>query len=173
MRSERERKFQNDDKQEAWRFLSADFDSYSEIINGMRSIKRVDAWQQVVELFNPAENKQMRFVKSKLHDRREQLVERRDNDFVNANELKAREFGGSQNVAAVTDGGAVAEESVETQYDGAADRRSQMLEEYKKAKMWTSVDEVEEKLQEEFARDERRPHVVDALEKRLKEVAES
>lgn len=167
--------YKHDDKQEAARFLASDFSSYDEIINGMVSIKRVDAWQQVVERFDPEQNKEHKVVKIALQERREYLVELRDTEFSQASQLKVREFGAKPNQSAVTDGGAVAESDMPDDRDGyedAADFESKRQKAYQKSKTWKTLEQVQDALQEEFARDARRPHVVDALEERLQEVAQ-
>jgi len=55
-------------------------------------------------------------------------------------------------------------------YEDPAERESKYQDAYSIAKRHTDPESVREALQDEFDRDTRRPHVVDALEDRLQEV---
>lgn len=159
--------FDDENEQEAARFLATDIDARP-VIRGIEDISRLNAWTEVakeLDITGP-ERRALRQRRQALNNVDEQV------EFTPASETDAGE-------AAVADGGAVVEEnSVEEpddsqdvlEYEDAAERESQYQDAYSVTKMYDDADAVREKLQEEFDRDERRPHVVDALEERLSEV---
>lgn len=170
--------FEDEDKQEAARFLGSDFDRYDEIIRGIDDLDRLNAWTEVAKELDCTEaRRELRLRRKALkRDDVEEPVQ-----FERASETDA-------GAAAVADGGAVVDEDSNDseaeelsdsdsgdeqsvmEYDDPADRESKYEDAMSVARTYTEPDEVREKLQEEWSRDERRPHVVDALEDRLSEV---
>jgi len=167
--------FEDDEKQEAARFLVCDIDARP-MIRGIQEISRLEAWEDVAEELEGLGDQQRA-----LRQRREALEGEdvdADEAFSAASELSAATDGGS---AAVADGGAVVDDDRDDENDGdqdvmeyedAAERESKYQDARSIAKMFDDPEQVRGKLQEEFDRDVRRPHVVDALEDRLEVLSE-
>lgn len=168
-------------KQEAARVLDSDFDTDGEIIRGMTDLDRLNAWTEV------AKDLDAKTVRRQLRLRRQALTNRDvDVEFEPASEIDSPSVEAASEPA-VADGGAVVEDESEAasessiddnddeqtvmEYADAAHRESKYQDALSIARTYTEPSEIQDKLQEEWRRNERRPHIVDALEDRLSEVA--
>jgi len=177
--------YDDEEKQEAARFLLSDFTSEKghnasddehlharPIIRGIADEDRLTTW---IEVAKEHADRVAKVDRDELRQRLRELTVDEPVAFQRASEIDA----GAE--PAVADGGAVAEDSDDEQthdeddqdvmtYEDPAERESKYQDAYSIAKRHTDPESVREALQDEFDRDTRRPHVVDALEDRLQEV---
>lgn len=168
--------YDDEEKQDALRFLCSKMDARP-LIRGINDIERLEAWEYVAEdlQLNPEEARTLRQRGDALRSDDADVSE-----FTPASEVEA-----TGETQAVADGGAevvVAEEAAERattepesetmEYSDDAEYESKLRDAERLCQMFDTVDEVEEKLEDERDRDVVRPHVVEALEIRKGELSE-
>ncbi|NHX37846.1 MULTISPECIES: hypothetical protein [Halolamina] len=169
--------YENDEKQEAARFLGSDFEDYAPIIRGIEDLDRLNAWTEVAKDLDCHEaRRKLRLCRQALH---RDAVD--DVAFTPASET-----------AAVADGGAVVAEESGSEVESAADADDdweigpnqepmayedeaafESAKNEKRRTVWdlmTMVEEAEEALDREYAKDVVPLHLTELLEERLEEL---
>jgi len=177
--------YEDAEKQEAARFLCADFDSYAEIIRGITDPDRLDAWTDVAKELDKDEDNNIDCSEARHHLRKRRRALQAvdvdaDDAFTAASEIDTD--------SAVADGGAVVEEASDENAEG--DGRYELDDDqewaeyddeaaFESAKndqrrtVWdlvTTVEEAEEALEKQLAKDVVPRHTVELLEERLEDL---
>lgn len=159
--------YDDENKQEAARFLGSEFDTYEPTIRGIDDLDRLNAWTEVAKALDCSE------ARRTLRLRRQALTDAEtDVDFVRA----------SETTDAVADGGAVVKESTAdvqsdderelspdqewAEYTDDAELESEKNSMRGFSESYGTVEAVEEALEDEFDGDVVRRHVVELLDER-------